>query len=104
MPAGCVLDLYSEALIRALPAYLTGVEANEISLKLKKILLTRRWHVNVCAMKVISSYESWVKLFKNLHKSCQGERLILIAQNGVALGKIKKLKYDGYLFCTISRA
>ena len=45
-----ILDLDSNACICSLPAYLMGVEANEISLKLQNPLLKRWWHVNVCAM------------------------------------------------------
>ena len=52
------------------------------------------------AMQVTESYEACVKLFKHLHKSRQGDRLISIAQNGIALGKIKKLKCNGSLFCS----
>ena len=67
MTAGRVLDLDSEAHIGALPIYLAGVEANEISLKSQKPLLMRWWHVNVCAMQVMASYKVLFKLFENLH-------------------------------------
>ena len=56
MPAGCVLDLDSEARIGALTAYLAVVEANEIRLKLQKPLLMRWCHVNVCSMQVMARY------------------------------------------------
>ena len=69
---------------------MAGVEANEISLKLQKTLLTRWWHVNVCATQVMTSYEAWVKLFEDLHISWQGNRTR--SMNSVALGKSKKLK------------
>ena len=53
IPSGRNLDLVSKACIGALRAYLAGVMANEIRLKLQKPLLTRWWHINVCAMQVI---------------------------------------------------
>ena len=98
MPAGSFLDLDSKDCIGTLPAYLAGVEDNEISLKLQKPLLTRWWHVNVCVMQVRASYKMYVNLFENLHDSCQSDRLRSIDQNGIALGKSKKIKCDGGFF------
>ena len=104
MPSGSVLDLVSKTRIGALPAYLAGVNSNEISLQLWKPLLTRWWHFNVCAMKVMGSYKAWVELFEHLHESQQGDRLRLISHNGVAIGKSKNLKCDGELFCAFIHA
>ena len=104
MPAGSVLDFDSKSFIDNLPVYLAGVGANEISLKLQKPLLTILWHVNVCGKQVMASYKEWAKLFKHLQESWKGERLRYIAQNGVSLGKNKKLKCNRRLFCTFSRA
>ena len=104
MTDGNVLDLDSKACIGVLATYLTVVEDNEISLKLQNQLLTRWWHVNVCAVQVMESYKTWIKLFDHLDKSQQGDRLIWISQNGVSLGKIKNLKCDGALFCSFSHS
>ena len=101
-PAGNVLDLDSEARIDDLPEYLVGVEDNEISLKLQKPLLTKWWHVNLCATQIMDSYKAWVKLFENLHESRQGDRLSYISQNVFALVNIKKLKCNRALFCDFS--
>ena len=67
VPAGRVLDLDSEVHIGALPAYLTGVEANKISLKLQNPLLTIWRNINVHAMQIMASYKARVKLLENLH-------------------------------------
>ena len=102
MPSGLILDLDSEARIGTLPAYLVGVESNEINLKLHKPLLTKWWHVNVCDIQVITSYKVLFKFFEHLHEIWKGDRLSLIDSNGIAIGKIKKRKSDRKLFCTFS--
>ena len=55
-------------------------------------------------MQFMVSYEAWVELFGYLHESWQGDGLISIAQNVFALGKSKKVKFDGSFFCSFSCA
>ena len=104
VPSERVLDLDSKARNGALPTYLVVVEANEISLKLQNPLLTRWWHVNVCAMQAMSIYKVWVKLLEHMRNIWQGDRLSSIAQNGIAPGKSKNLNCNGSLFCAFRRA
>ena len=79
MPDGRILDLDSEARIGNLPAYLVGVEANETNPKLQKPLLTRWWHVNVCAMQILEIYKVWVNMFDHMHEIPQDDRVSLIS-------------------------
>ena len=73
-------------------------------LKFQKPILTIWWNVNVCAIQVMTSYESSVNLFDRLYKSRQGVSISSTVHNIVALGKSKKLKCDRALFCAFSRA
>ena len=52
-------------------------------------------------MQAMARYEAWIVLFKNMHNIWQGGRLISISQNGVALGKSKKLKCNGHYFAPL---
>ena len=58
----------------------------------------------VCAMHIMASYEAWVKMFDNMHKSWQGDRLSSIVHNGVALGKSKESECNWSLFCAFNSA
>ena len=55
-------------------------------------------------MKVIESYEAWVKIFEHMHLSWQGDRISLIAETGIALGNIKNIKFDAALFFAFSHS
>ena len=55
-------------------------------------------------MQIMEIYEAWVKMFEHMHESWQGERIISIAQNGIAIVKSKELKCDAALFFAFSRA
>ena len=73
--------------------------------KVQKPLLTRWWHVNVCALQVLRTYDAWVKFAKNLYESrSEKNKIKTISQNLVALITSDKLRCDLEFFCAFSHA
>lgn len=86
-------------------ALLTNLRHDEKNDKIQKPLLTRWWHVNVCALQVLRTYDAWVKFVKNLYESrSERSKIKTISQNAVALISSDKIRCDLEFFCAFSHA
>ena len=73
----------------------------------QKPLITRWWHVNICAAQILRSLLGWINIFSycfRMSSSREKQELHTISKNGYALTTNKKLRSDLIFFCAFNKA